>query len=392
LAHSKLSSVIWLKISLTTTGSETGTQQDAQEIIDVVRQRFSVSREYLREDGVVEFSLDLNQANIKSSFLALLQQLRKKNNSAVLRRADNGYLLMVFEKPVYHVQRLKTPLFLFLATVAAVIADGFLRAYGYSAPHSPHLSLSNDLTFALIYAVALMGILGIHELGHKIASWHHGMNSSWPYFIPGIPSVWPTFGAVIRAADPPPNRDSLFDLGLSGPIAGLMVTVIVSIVAVASAQLAPASEFASSQLSTGDYYTNFLGSLLKPSSSGQVITGPMFTLLYFAYSIGFLITFINLLPAWQLDGGHIANSAVSPRVHRWLTYISAGVLIVSGFFLMGLLVLFLSSRAPSLRPLDDVSPLSSKRKIFFALTWVLAICIGVFAIYNGVFWIGNIFT
>ena len=105
--------------------------------------------------------------------------------------------------------------------MVAVFLDGFLRSYSYSDPLTPSLSISNDIQFAVLYVLALLGILGIHEMGHKISSRVHKMNSSWPYFIPGIPGIWPTFGAVIRAADAPPNRDALFDLGLSGPVAGL---------------------------------------------------------------------------------------------------------------------------------------------------------------------------
>ncbi|HXQ91813.1 MAG TPA: site-2 protease family protein, partial [Nitrososphaerales archaeon] len=110
--------------------------------------------------------------------------------------------------------------------------------------------------------------------------------------------------------------------------------------------------------------------------------GPIFDLLYFAYSLGFFVTFINLLPAWQLDGGHIANSAVSPKVHRILTFASVILMFAAGLFLMALLILFMSGRTPSLRPLDDVSPLSRNRKVLFILTWVLAASIGAFVIYN----------
>ncbi len=107
-----------------------------------------------------------------------------------------------------------------------------------------------------------------------------------------------------------------------------------------------------------------------------------FLTLYFPYSFGFFVTFINLLPAGQLDGGHIANSAVSPKVHRILTFASVIVMLFTGLWLMALLVLLLYSRAPSLRPLDDVSPLSNSRKIVFILTWIVAISIGAFVILN----------
>jgi Zn-dependent protease len=354
------------------------------QIIDAVRRRFSVSSEFLRENGMVEFNLDPNQRETKSSFMSLLDELSKFNRTAFLRKTtEGGLLLLVLEKPPYPKQRLKLPLILLFATIIAVFSDGIIRSYYYSDPQTPHLSISNDVMFSLLYVVALLGILGTHEMGHKVASWHHKMNSSWPYFIPGIPGVLPTFGAVIRAADAPPNRDALFDLGLSGPVAGLAITVIVSVLAAMSAHLIPTSSYpVGTTFGTTDLYTGFLLGLIKPSSSGEVISGALFQLLYFAYSLGFFVTFINLLPAWQLDGGHIANSAVSPRVHQILTIVSVIVMFVTGLYLMAILILLLYGKAPALRPLDDVSSLSSTRKVIFILTWVLAASIGAFVILN----------
>ena len=139
-----------------------------------------------------------------------------------------------------------------------------------------------------------------------------------------------------------------------------------SVFAALSAHLIPVSSFpANTTFGSVDYYTSFLLGVFKPASANQVVEWPMFQLLYFAYSFGFFVTFINLLPAWQLDGGHIANSAVSPRVHQYLTYASVAIMFLTGLLLMAILVLFLSGRAPSLRPLDDVSPLSNSRKVLF---------------------------
>ncbi|MDG6999413.1 MAG: site-2 protease family protein [Nitrososphaerota archaeon] len=370
---------------MTISGPEAGGQEGVQRIIDAVHQRFSVKEEYLREEGV-EFFLEEGQRETKRNFVSLTDELRKTGDGALLRNTDHGLLLVVFKKPVRKPQRLKMPLILLAATIITIAADGFLRASSYADPLTPRLGLSEEIFVAAVYTIALIGIIGIHELGHKIASWHHKMDSSWPFFIPGIPGVWPTMGAVISASDPPTNRDALFDLGLSGPIAGLIVTVIVSIVAAATAQVIPASSYPSgTQFGSADYFTSFLTGLFKPTATNGVLVGPLFYLLYFAYSIGFLITFINLLPAWQLDGGHITNSAVSPRVHQILTYVSVLVMILIGFYLMAFLVLIMAGRTPSLRPLDDVSPLSNKRKVFFVLTWVLSASIFFFAIYNNAF-------
>ena len=334
----------------------------------------------------MEFFLEGGQQGIKSSFLSLIEELRKTGDSAFIRDTDHGLLLVVFKKPVRKAPRIKLPLILLVATIIAIAADGFLRAASYTDPLTPHLGVSEELFVSVVYAIALIGIIGIHELGHKIASWYHKMESSWPYFIPGIPGVWPTMGAVISASDPPANRDALFDLGLSGPIAGLIVTVIVSIFAATTAQVVPISSYpAGTQFGTADYFTSFMTGLFRPVSANGVLVGPMFYLLYFAYSIGFLITFVNLLPAWQLDGGHITNAAVSPRAHQILTYVSVVIMFVIGFYLMAILVLIMAGRAPSLRPLDDVSPLSNTRKALFILTWVLSAAIFFLAIYNNAF-------
>jgi len=322
---------------------------------------------------------------MKAGFLSLLDELSQYGRTAVLRRTDQGFQLMVVDKPPFGKQRIRIPLILFSATIIAVFLDGFLRLrYNlFSDPLVTNLSIGSEIEFAALYVLSLLGILGVHELGHKVASKVHKMNSSWPYFIPGLPSIWPTFGAVISARDAPPNRDALFDLGLSGPVAGLAITVLVSIIAAMSVQLIPATAFpAGTTFGSGDFFTSFLIGIAKPSSGNQIIAGPIFDLLYFAYSLGFFVTFINLLPAWQLDGGHIANSAVSPKVHRILTFASVILMFAAGLFLMALLILFMSGRTPSLRPLDDVSPLSRNRKVLFILTWVLAASIGAFVIYN----------
>ena len=87
---------------------------------------------------------------------------------------------------------------------------------------------------------------------------------------------------------------------------------------------------------------------------------------------GFLITFLNLLPAWQLDGGHVARATFGIRWHKILTYASIGILALTGYYIMAVFVLILSMRTGDAKPLDDISPLSQKRKKMFALVMILA--------------------
>ena len=367
---------------------EQRTQEEIQRITDAVRRRFPVTQEYIREGESLEFFLDEQKSvDTKSSFSSLVTELKAGSDTALLRRTmEHGLLLVVFKKPPYPKQRLKIPVILLLATVISVLADGVIRVV-YEGFGGPSIGISEGFRISILYTVSLVGIIGIHELGHKVSTWYHKMNASWPYFIPGIPGYLPTFGALIKSAEPPVNRDSLFDLGLSGPIAGLVATIVVSIIAVVSVSLIPLSSFSvPPQTGAVDYYTNLLVTLLKgPASNGSVLGGNTFTLLYLAYSLGFFITFLNLFPAWQLDGGHIANSLVSPKVHRYLTYLSVLAMFYIQLWFMALLILFMSNLAPSLRPLDDVSPLSFTRKILFVLTWILSALIYIFAIYNNAF-------
>jgi Zn-dependent protease len=367
------------------------TPEQTQFVIDAVHRRFNVTQEYITEGGEsLQFFIDVGQTDTKTNFLGLVQELKNNGDVAVLRNTDHGLMLTIVKKPIRGKSRVKLPIALFIATICSVFIYGFLSSYNYTLQRQ---TFSQDLTVALIFTICLMAIIGIHEMGHKIASRYHKMDSSWPYFIPfpgfsvaaptpsiALPETLPTMGAVISARDPPPNRDALFDLGISGPIAGLITTVGVGIYAATTAGLSHPT----APGSPGDLFTSWITGVFLHGQQG-VLVGSLFYTLYFAYSLGFLLTFVNLLPAWQLDGGHIANAAVSPRIHRYLTWISAGVMVLTGFWLMAVLVIFLSGRAPALRPLDDVSPLSSKRKIMFWATWVIAAAIFVFTIYGNLY-------
>lgn len=287
------------------------------------------------------------------------------------------------------------PAVLFLATLAAVFIDGLLWAESDFA----RMFIHDPLLLASVYTMSLMGILGVHEMGHMIAAKWHGIRASWPYFIPGIPGLFtPTFGAMIQLRSGMTNRNMLFDVGIAGPIAGLLVAVIVSMYGASISVTVPADrmpdwlgDFRAHNLA--DYFTLVsmrTGLMLNTGilTNGSILmmatlqlagnaaapgTVLVMSPVLFAAWIGFLITFLNLLPAWQLDGGHLARSALGMRWHRILTYASVGVLAGLGYFVMALFVLFFASRAPESTPLDDVSPLSKKRRALFWVAIALAV-------------------
>jgi membrane-associated protease RseP (regulator of RpoE activity) len=245
--------------------------------------------------------------------------------------------------------------------------DGFVRTENANSI----VEIGNPLEMAGIYTLALLGILGIHESGHLIAAKAHRLKTTWPYFIPGLPIIGiPTFGAFIQSRGLTINREILFDVAIAGPIAGLIIAVIVSIFAAYTAPILEvdvAQElYEDSRLIKWDLgepllMTASLTLFGKGGDGHEVLMTP----LLFAAWIGFLITFLNLLPAWQLDGGHMARTLLSPKFHRYATYGSMGILVLLDFWLMAILILIMSSRNPSATPLDDISPLTKNRKLAY---------------------------
>ena len=109
----------------------------------------------------------------------------------------------------------------------------------------------------------------------------------------------------------------------------------------------------------------------KGGTGHEVIMTPML----FAAWFGFLITFLNLLPAWQLDGGHMARTLLNSKMHRYATFGSIAILFLLQYYFMAIFILILSSRNPSATPLDSVSPLSRNRKLaYFGIIGLAVLC------------------
>ncbi len=268
-----------------------------------------------------------------------------------------------------------TPRILFAIVVTFVMIDGYVR----TDLANSITEIGNPYEMAGVYTLSLLGILGIHESGHLIAAKIHRLKTTWPYFIPGLPIIGiPTFGAFIQSRGLTINREILFDVAIAGPIAGLIIAVIVSMYGAYTAPVLEESVaqglFEESRLMEWELGEPLLMTaslaMFGKGGEGQEI---LMTPLMFAAWIGFLITFLNLLPAWQLDGGHLARTLLGPKLHRYATYGSMAILVLLDFWLMAILILIMSSRNPSANPLDDISPLSRNRKLAYTGVIVLAV-------------------
>ena len=307
----------------------------------------------------------------KSKFEDLARKLENMSFACKLEKMNDGKYIIIQKftpkKQRKWMSSSWTPRILFAVVISFVMIDGFYRTSGTNSV----VEIGDPLEMAGIYTLSLLGILGIHELGHIIAAKAHGLKTTWPFFIPGLPVIGiPTFGAFIQSRGLTINREILFDVAIAGPIAGLIIAVIVSIYGAYTAPILDqdiaAGMFADSRLTEWGMgepllMTASLALFGKGMPGHEVIMTPIM----FAAWIGFLITFLNLLPAWQLDGGHMARTLLGPKLHRYATYGSMIILVLLNYWIMAILIFVMSSKNPSASPLDDVSPLSRNRKIAY---------------------------
>lgn len=214
------------------------------------------------------------------------------------------------------------------------------------------------------FAASLMAILGAHELSHYFMSRRLGVSVSLPYFIPLPAGPFGTMGAFINMRTPPPNRRAALLIGMAGPLGGLVVALPVLVLGLSLSTVEP--------LPVGQPFmmegNSILYALIKvlmfgrflPSGGWDVFLHPV----AFAGWAGLLVTGLNLIPAGQLDGGHIVASLLGDRA-RTLTLVLTGALALMGFiwegwFLWALLVFFFGRRRAV--PLDDVTPLTPREK------------------------------
>lgn len=183
------------------------------------------------------------------------------------------------------------------------------------------------------FSLTLLGILLAHEFGHYFAARYHKVAVTLPYFIP-LPIGFGTLGAVIRMKEPVPDRRKLFDIGVAGPLAGLIIAIPLLFLGLSTSPVATLPEGVPAQLEGNSilYY------LAKLAVFGQALPNPLtgedvfMNQVTFAAWIGLLVTALNLLPVGQLDGGHTVYALFgrAARYANWGTMAVMAVLAVAG--------------------------------------------------------------
>ena len=175
----------------------------------------------------------------------------------------------------------------------------------------------NLIMQGVAYSIALMAILGIHELGHYSAALYYKIRSSLPYFVPFPPAIFAgTLGAYTQKKSPVPHRKALFDIAISGVVTGLVVTIPILIWGLAHSEIVPVETTNIFDFDALNPRFSFLFAILAKLALGNKLTAGMALNLHpvaVAGYLGLLITAVHLMPVGQLDGGHIVHAVFGQR-------------------------------------------------------------------------------
>ncbi len=311
---------------------------------------------------VVQFFCRVDETTLEERFESMREDMTKQGYIPMIVYDKGEHIVTVAKKPEMKYRSIYVNLVMLVITFIAMLIAGAFNWSSYAGLPSNKVFGAEGLTYGLLYfTLPLMTILAVHELSHFVFARRRHVAASMPFFIPSIPPLG-TFGAFISLRDPIPNRKTLLEIGVAGPIAGLLMTIPFAM--------------------AGLYLTN-LEAKPVPEDIGQSgVVGIVFPLIYrgieqlvpatgayllhpmaFAAWVGFLVTALNLLPVGQLDGGHVARALLGAKA-KYLTWATVAALVGIGIFYFGWLlfamfILFLGTRHPP--PLNDISKLDKKR-------------------------------
>jgi len=311
------------------------------------------------ESVFVPISTDVSSEKLEGGFNALWKELGARGHIPMLIKDEGELGVYIVRKPSAKYRSSYVNLAMLFATIATTIFTGMMQWGSYE-----NIDMFSGRALAygcLFFALPLLLILGVHESAHFLAARRHGVAASLPFFIPSFPPIG-TFGAFISMRDPIPNRKALLDIGVSGPIAGFIMTLGVTCVGM---YLSNYYHIMPSEDASGVVY---LGTPVIFNFLGDLVGYNPYYLLHptaFAGWVGFLVTSLNLLPAGQLDGGHTARALFGEKT-KYAGYASIIILVILA--LMGypswvvfiLLIMFLGLHHPP--PLNDLSKLDLRRK------------------------------
>jgi membrane-associated protease RseP (regulator of RpoE activity) len=298
-----------------------------------------------------------------------------------------------------------TNLLLFLGTLFSVLLAGALYSYDgpeFTSINGMFLALLGALPQGIPFAFSLLAILGAHESGHYLAARFHKTAVTLPYFLPFPGSTFGTLGAFIQLKSPPKNRRALLDIGLAGPLAGIIVAVPVLLLGLYLSKISPLPATPAVAVGQGLEGNSVLYLAAKFVVTGRLLPEPVsyggvsplvYWIRYFfigrpvpfgaadvllhpiawAGWAGLLVTSLNLIPAGQLDGGHLLYVLLGRRATRVVPFVIVALvalgLVWQGWWLWAVLIFFMGRGHAE--PLDEITPLDGRRKLLAVLGLIL---------------------
>lgn len=233
---------------------------------------------------------------------------------------------------------------LFLITLVTTLIAGMFWTTGSAGPYD-----IQDFSKGLPYALSILFILTCHEFGHYFAAKYHKIDVTLPYYIPFPPLPFflnfGTMGAVIRTRQVVGNNKAMFDIGVSGPIAGFIASLIVLIYGFTHLpgieyilNIHPdylTTEYGKNAISFEFGDTLLFAALRNLFTNPDQFVPPMNEIYHYPYLcvgwFGLFITAMNMIPVGQLDGGHIIYSMFGEKIQEAVSGISLIALSLLGF-------------------------------------------------------------
>lgn len=329
--------------------------ETTDSIEDYVSKYFNIKSTHIEEKAFYFIVWDYD----RDKFVQLVDDLDKLGYLPFIDEFQGDYKINIVNKPKDKESKIYLNVILFLVTVFSTFFVGFLWG--------------GNIVDGIAFSIAIMAIIGTHETSHYFAAKKHGVKTTLPYFIPA-PNIIGTFGAVINIKSAIPTKDALFDLGVSGPIAGIIVTIPVLIIGFYLSHIAP--------IKSGSmiFEPPILMQIIMYFTTPQIPTGYELYVhpVAFAGWVGIVITMLNLMPIAVLDGGHISRSIFNSKIHQYISIIGVIVMFALGWYAMAILVaafiLFMARSHPG--ALDNVSKLSRNRKLIAILVlFIFILCL-----------------
>jgi membrane-associated protease RseP (regulator of RpoE activity) len=369
--------------------------EEVNQYTPIISKYFRIDQTYLGDEkkGILaRFHGELYNQDSAQVYEQINRELRD-HFVTPLFRLEGGKQVIQLMKGIIQVKPSRiwgNILFFFLTVLSVTFAGAFFFSTG-DIPTS-FTGWVSFMASGLTFAIPLMTILVFHEFGHYLAGRYHKTAVTLPFFIPFPISYFGTMGAFIQLKEPPRNRRILLDIGIAGPLAGLLVAIPILLLGL---YLSPVERLPFS-LPVGQIFegNSILYLLLKFIVKGQLLPQPvtyaglnpvLYWIRYFftgaplpagglditinpivwAGWAGLLVTCLNLIPAGQLDGGHIMYVLIGKKSLNLLPFILVGLILLgfvwNGWWLWAALI-FLLGRSHA-EPLDQITPLDTKRKV-----------------------------